>query len=118
MNETLQTIFTRRSIRSFTDQPISKEHLDLLVQAALCAPSGMGLQTWQFTVVSSREKIPEPKIREAISREKNRRRRRSRRMMTRWYTMAERIRWQKMPSLIKERARKRIRWCSSAVRAL
>ena len=57
MNETLQTIFTRRSIRSFTDQPISKEHLDLLVQAALCAPSGMGLQTWQFTVVSSREKI-------------------------------------------------------------
>ena len=57
MNETLQTIFTRRSIRSFTDQPISKEYLDLLVQAALCAPSGMGLQTWQFTVVSSREKI-------------------------------------------------------------
>ena len=42
MNETLQTIFTRRSIRSFTDQPISKEHLDLLVQAALALPAAWG----------------------------------------------------------------------------
>ena len=57
MNETLQTILTRRSCRSFTDQPIDREALDLLVKAALCAPSGMGLQTWQFTVVTNQEKI-------------------------------------------------------------
>ena len=57
MNETLNTILTRRSTRKFSDKPIPEEELELIVQAALHAPSGMGLQTWQFTVVRSREKI-------------------------------------------------------------
>ena len=57
MNETIQTILTRRSIRSFKEQPIAKEDLDLMIQAALHAPSGMGLQTWQFTVITNPEKI-------------------------------------------------------------
>ena len=57
MNETIQTILTRRSIRSFKEQPIAKEDLDLMIQAALPAPSGMGLQTWQFTVITNPEKI-------------------------------------------------------------
>lgn len=57
MNETLQTIFTRRSTRAFVEKPIPREDLELIVKAALCAPSGMGKQTWKFTVVESREKI-------------------------------------------------------------
>ncbi len=57
MNETLQTILTRRSTRKFQNKPISREDTELLLQAALCAPSGMGLQTWQFTAVRDREKI-------------------------------------------------------------
>lgn len=57
MNETLNTILTRRSTRKFSDKPIPEEELELIVQAALHAPSGMGLQTWQFTVVRNREKI-------------------------------------------------------------
>ncbi len=64
MNETIQNILTRRSIRAFTDQPVPKEDLELMVQAALHAPSGMGRQTWQFTVVTNREKIQ--KLAEAI----------------------------------------------------
>jgi nitroreductase len=59
MNETLQVILTRRSTRKFQDKPIPKEDLELLLKAALHAPSGMGRQTWQFTLVNNREKIGE-----------------------------------------------------------
>lgn len=57
MNQTIETILTRRSTRKFLNKPIPEEELELLVQAALHAPSGKGLQTWQFTVVNNREKI-------------------------------------------------------------
>ena len=42
MNEIMNNILTRRSIRKFTDAPVSREILDDLVQAALHAPSGCG----------------------------------------------------------------------------
>ena len=51
MNETMQTILTRRSTRKFQNKPIPEADLDQIIQAALHAPSGMGKQTWQFTVV-------------------------------------------------------------------
>ena len=57
MNEVMNNILTRRSIRKFTDTPISREILDALVQAALHAPSGMGKQTWKFTVVTNKNAI-------------------------------------------------------------
>ena len=41
MNETLKNIFTRRSVRSFNDRPIKDEDLDLILKAAVYAPSGM-----------------------------------------------------------------------------
>lgn len=59
MNETINTILTRRSTRKFLVKPIPQEDLDLIIQAALHAPSGMGRQTWQFTVIKNREKIQE-----------------------------------------------------------
>ena len=57
MNEVMQAILSRRSIRQFTDQEVPKEVLADLAQAALHAPSGMGKKTWKFTVISNREKI-------------------------------------------------------------
>lgn len=57
MNETLNTILTRRSTRKFLNKPIPKEELELIIKAGLHAPSGMGRQTWQFTVVKNRDKI-------------------------------------------------------------
>ena len=59
MNETMNTILTRRSTRKFLNKPIPDEDLQQVIQAALHAPSGMGKQTWQFTVVKNREKIQE-----------------------------------------------------------
>lgn len=57
MNEVMNAILTRRSIRKFTADPIPAEVLEDLVKAALHAPSGMGKQTWQFTVVTNQKII-------------------------------------------------------------
>ena len=56
MNETMQTILTRRSTRKFKVQEIPQTDLDQILKATLHAPSGMGKQTWQFTVVKTEKR--------------------------------------------------------------
>ncbi|MCI6676378.1 MAG: nitroreductase family protein [Clostridiales bacterium] len=57
MNQVMETLLTRRSIRAFEKKPIPREVLEQIVEAARYAPSGMGLQTWKFTIICNREKI-------------------------------------------------------------
>lgn len=57
MNEVMKNILTRRSIRAFNEQDISRDLLDQILQAAIYAPSGMNKQTWQFTAIVNRDKI-------------------------------------------------------------
>jgi nitroreductase len=57
MNEVLQNILTRRSVRSFKEEQIKDEELELILKAGVNAPSGMNKQSWQFTVVKNKEKI-------------------------------------------------------------
>lgn len=57
MNEVMNAILTRRSIRKFTEEPIPKEILKDIAEAAIHAPSGMGKQTWQFTIVTNHDVI-------------------------------------------------------------
>ena len=52
-NPVLQAIEDRRSIRAYTAEPVSKEHLDLLLAAALASPSARNGQPWHFTVVTN-----------------------------------------------------------------
>ena len=47
----LTTLMTRRSIRRYTDQPISPETLAILFQAAQWAPSWANTQCWEIVVV-------------------------------------------------------------------
>lgn len=51
--EVCEAIRNRRSIRRFTDQPIAKQDLDKLLEAARWAPCGGNLQRWRFVVVTS-----------------------------------------------------------------
>lgn len=44
MNKTLNDILTRRSIRKYTDEMISNDELDTILQAGLYAASGSGRQ--------------------------------------------------------------------------
>jgi nitroreductase len=48
---TLKAIQDRRSVREFTDEPVSDHDLDLILEAARQAPSGENAQPWRFIVV-------------------------------------------------------------------
>ena len=67
MNETLNSIFTRRSIRKFTDQRISNDDLKIIAKAACYAPNARNTERWQFTVIHNKEKIK--KLAKAIAKE-------------------------------------------------
>ncbi len=43
---------TRRSVRDFSDRPVSRETIEALVGAAASAPSGANKQPWRFVAVS------------------------------------------------------------------
>ena len=53
----LDLLKKRRSIRQFTEQPVDKEKIDLLVEAMLRSPSSRGLNPWEFVVVTDRQRI-------------------------------------------------------------
>lgn len=55
MNQTLETILGRRTVRSFNPSPISEELLNQLLLAGRYAPSAMGLQGRHFTVIQNRD---------------------------------------------------------------
>jgi nitroreductase len=56
-NPILDALFCRRSIRRFTDQPLDKETITLLLQAGMAAPSAVNSQPWEFIVVSEPEAL-------------------------------------------------------------
>jgi len=53
----MSLIRKRRSFRRFLDRPVEKEKLDILVEAALRAPSSRGINPWHFVVVTDREML-------------------------------------------------------------
>ena len=54
-NEILNCIHERRSTRRFTDEQISSEQLDTLLDAAIWAPSGGNSQSWLFTAIQKKD---------------------------------------------------------------
>jgi len=57
MNEVIQNILNRRSVRVYADEQIKPEDLDLIIQSGQFAPSGCNEQPWHFTVVQNKEII-------------------------------------------------------------
>jgi nitroreductase len=51
---TIEAIRTRRSIRKFTDQPVSPEIIKEVLAAAMNAPSAGNEQPWCFVVIDDR----------------------------------------------------------------
>ena len=51
----LENIFSRKSVRSFTDEPVEKSALDTLVRAAMAAPTGRDMRPWKFVIINERE---------------------------------------------------------------
>ena len=54
MNEALKNIMTRKSVRAFTDAPVSEAQLTELVKAGMAAPSAVDTRPWDFIVVTDK----------------------------------------------------------------
>jgi nitroreductase len=52
---TMKVIQDRRSVREWTDEPISEEDLQMILEAGRLAPSGENAQPWRFIVVRDAE---------------------------------------------------------------
>lgn len=50
-------ILSRRSVREYTNQPITERDIVALLQAAMSAPSARNLKPWHFVVITKRESL-------------------------------------------------------------
>ena len=57
MNETLQTLKKRRSVRAYLPKQIKEEELQQILEAGIYAPTGMGAQSPIMVVVQDKETI-------------------------------------------------------------
>ncbi len=55
MNEVLKVLKSRRSVRSYKQEQISEESLDLIIKSGIYAPSANNQQPWHFTVIQNKE---------------------------------------------------------------
>ena len=53
----IENIMTRTSIRQFKAQPVEQDKVDILLKAAMAAPSALNLQPWHFIVINDKETI-------------------------------------------------------------
>lgn len=59
MNETINNLKTRRSIRKFKDKQISDEDLQAILEAGTYAPTALGMQSPKIIVIQNPETIKE-----------------------------------------------------------
>ena len=56
-----EVLLKRRSVRKFTDEPVSYEMIEALLHAGMSGPSACNRQPWDFYVVTNEEKLEELK---------------------------------------------------------
>ena len=59
--ELKEVLLKRRSVRKFTEEPVSEEMIDELLHAAMSGPSACNRKPWEFYVVTNKEKLEELK---------------------------------------------------------
>ncbi len=53
----IDALLQRRSVRSFTKEPITEEQIQAILRAGMYAPSAHNKRTWEIITVTSREKL-------------------------------------------------------------
>jgi nitroreductase len=68
MNQIIECIKSRRSVRSFKPEAVPKAKIEAILDAAIWAPSGMNAQAWRFTAITRRSLIDrlEARIKESL----------------------------------------------------
>jgi nitroreductase len=56
MNETIQSIYRRHSVRHFTDEEVRPDDMTTILEAANRAPSAHNQQSWRFIVLRGQKK--------------------------------------------------------------
>lgn len=54
--EVFEAIKSRRSVRQYSDEPVSRESINRILEAGIWAPSTKNLQPWRFLVVEGQVK--------------------------------------------------------------
>lgn len=49
--ELMDALYQRRTVRAYTDEAVPRETIEILLQAAVQAPTGMNMQPWAFGVL-------------------------------------------------------------------
>lgn len=59
MNEVIQTIMSRRSIRSYKAEPVGRDTLNTILECGINAPNGQNKQSWEVRVVDNQALLDE-----------------------------------------------------------
>jgi nitroreductase len=62
MNQTIEIIKNRRSVRNYLPEQIKNTEMKIILEAAIYAPTGHNDQPWHFTVIQNPELIDEINI--------------------------------------------------------
>lgn len=57
LDAVLENIHARKSVRQYTAEPVSDEHIEIMLKAAMAAPTAVNYQPWRFVVISEREQL-------------------------------------------------------------
>ena len=53
----LENIHNRKSVREYTSEPVSAEHIETMLRAAMAAPTAVNFQPWRFIVLDNKEDL-------------------------------------------------------------
>ena len=59
MNQVIETIMARRSIRSYKDVPVRRDTLAKIMECGINAPSGQNKQSWEVRIVDNKDLLDE-----------------------------------------------------------
>lgn len=65
--DVFEAIKKRRSIRSFTDEPVVEEDIKKIIEAATWAPSGSNSQPWEFLII--RDEVKKKELAKVVQKE-------------------------------------------------
>ena len=52
--DALTVILERKSVRSYTGEPVSREDIEKILRAAMAAPAAIHMLPWKFIVVTDK----------------------------------------------------------------
>jgi len=55
VRDLINTILSRRSLRRYTEEPVTEEEIKTLLEAAMAAPSASNRKPWHFIIITERE---------------------------------------------------------------